>query len=125
MEFDGNSLSRLDRVEGEVGAIQTRMAAMDGKIDIVASALTDIKTTLRTWESSQARRDELAKPPVVAIVSVLISVIAMLVGGAYLIGGQVAQSAEVDKRRDREINRLWNEHDRLEERQSKLQSGPA
>lgn len=66
---------------------------------------------LRAQEKSEEKEDR-NRPNLIAVVSILITIITILVGGAWTIGGNQARSDERDKQRDREIATITALRDR-------------
>lgn len=113
--------ARIGRVESEVSTIRGEMGALTGE---VTSLKADVKGlggilgrieqgVLRAQEKSE-EREVAGKPNLVAIVSVLITIISIIVGGAWLISGQLARMDErghwIEKQLDRNEQRLWTSH---------------
>lgn len=116
--------ARLGRVETEVEGmrsditgIKTQVSAVTADVKAFGGILSRIETgVLRSQERSEERQDA-NKPNLTAIVSVLITIISILVGGAWLISGQLARqdasialadqtSRQLVAERDREIDDL-------------------
>lgn len=123
---------RLDRVEKEVSAIGSDVTGLKGDMTGLKADMRGFGSILNRIEqgvaSAQERFDnrELAsKPNMVAVMGVLITLISIIVGGAWLISGQLsttatrledqAQSIErMIAMRDREMDRVHGRVDRVE-----------
>jgi uncharacterized protein (UPF0335 family) len=113
--------ARIERVETEVQTVRTEMATLTRdvgglKADVkgLGSILGRIEQgVLRAQEKSE-ERDLAGKPNLVAVVSVLITIISIIVGGAWLISGQLARMDErsqwVMKQIDKNEQRIWRAH---------------
>lgn len=116
MEYEGNATARLDRVEGEVAEIRAGLGELRSELRNVGSFIGRIEGTLRDWQEREDRRAAASKPNITALVSMLITIVSILIGGAWLIAGQTARFDERDRQRDREIERMKDEMDRIEAR---------
>jgi hypothetical protein len=112
---------RIDRVEGEVQAIRGEMGTLTKEVSDIRSDVRGLGAILGRIEQSVLRaqerddhREDRAKPNIVAIVSVLITMISIIVGGAWIISGQLAQEHERSEWLQRSINtldqRMWDGH---------------
>lgn len=112
---------RIDRVEGEVQAIRGEMGTLTKEVSDIRSDVRGLGAILGRIEQSVLRaqerddhREDRAKPNIIAIVSVLITVISIIVGGAWVISGQLAQEHERSEWLQRSIERLdqrmWDPH---------------
>jgi cell division protein FtsB len=108
-----NYEARFNRVEGEMGSLRGEVSTLTND---VAGLKADVKGlggilgrieqgVLRAQEKSDEKEDR-NKPNLIAVVSVLITIISIIVGGAWMIGGALARSDERDKQRDREIQTI-------------------
>lgn len=118
MEHTGSESARLDRVETEVATIRTEVGGLTRDLGVVRADVRGLGSILTRIEEgigrSQERADkerDMARPNLIAVVSVLITIISIIVGGAWLISGQLARLDERSLRRDIEMNRAWKEID--------------
>lgn len=121
---DGSS-ARLDRVESEVGAIRTEMGGIKADVGGLTSDVRALGGILgrieRGVEAAQAKTEEkeqASRPNMLAIISVLISIISVLIGGAWMISGNMSRMDERDKMRDRELSIITQFRDREADRTS-------
>jgi hypothetical protein len=113
--------ARIGRVENEVQTVRSEMSALAGEVTIVKADVKGLgailgrieQGVLRAQEKSE-ERDLAGKPNLVAVVSVLITIISIIVGGAWLISGQLSRQDErsvgLQRQIDRNDQRLWDEH---------------
>lgn len=110
--------ARIGRVENEVSAIRGEMGALTTEVTGLKADVKGLGGILGRIEQGVLRAQERAderevagKPNLVAIVSVLITIISIIVGGAWLISGQLARMDErghwIEKQLDRNEQRLW------------------
>jgi hypothetical protein len=92
---------RLDRVEGEVGAIRSEMSGMrtdmsqvQADVKGLGAILSRIEQGVLRAQEQQDQREALAKHSPVAIATVLVTIMSLLVGGAWMIGSNVARVDE-------------------------------
>lgn len=121
-QTDGNS-ARLDRVETEVLTIRTEMGGIKADVGGLTSDVRALGGILgrieRGVEAAQAKHEEkeqASKPNMLAIVSVLITIISIIVGGAWMISGNISRMDERDKMRDRELEIISSFRDRESDR---------
>jgi len=88
---------RLARVEAEVVTMREDFSVFTRDMDVVKGDLKSLGNILNRIETGVLRAQEKAeersernKPNLTAIVSVLITIISILVGGAWLIGGSLS-----------------------------------
>lgn len=117
----GDHDARIGRVESEVQTVRSEMSSLAGEVTIVKSDVKGLgailgrieQGVLRAQEKSE-ERDLASKPNLVAVVSVLITIISIIVGGAWVIGSQLARQDErsigLQRQIDRNDQRLWDEH---------------
>jgi hypothetical protein len=101
MQNTGDHGQRIDRVEGEVSGIRADVASLTSdvtglKIDVkgLGGILGRIEAGVNRAQEQSEQRATANKPNVVAIVSILITIITVLVGGAWVIGGSIARGQE-------------------------------
>ena len=99
--------ARLTRVEGEVEVIRSELGALSNQMSSFSSILQRIEQTI-TNDRQASRINPLA------MVTMLISVISILVGGAWLISGELARGDERSVYQQRMLDRMeqrqWDEH---------------
>lgn len=139
MSDDHTHGHRLDRVEGEVSSIRGEIGTLTRDVGSVQSDVKGLGAILGRIETgverAQAKNDdrlERSKPNLTAVVSVLITIISILVGGAWLIGGQLAalsvRTEELgNSRTERAAERAATDRrfERLEDRQMRGSDRPA
>lgn len=119
----GSDTRRLDRVETEVDALRGSVTEMRSDIRSVVVAVGEIKDALKTRDSREVQSELAKRPPIVAIVAVLITLVIAMTGGSWTSGYKLGRLDERDSQRDREINRMQSELDRLEDRQWQRATG--
>jgi hypothetical protein len=99
---------RLDRVENEVGAIRsemgglkTEMGRVQADVKGLGAILSRIEQGVLRAQEQQDQREIQARHSPVAIATVLITIMSMMVGGAWVIGSNVARMDE---------RSVWLEH---------------
>jgi hypothetical protein len=133
----GDHSSRIDRVEiemsgmrGEVLSLTNDVAGLKSDVKGLGNILGRIEQGVMRAQEKSEEKEQAGKPNLIAVVSVLITLISIIVGGAWLISGALARSDERDKQRDREIstitelrNREMDQlHRQVEETQRKANS---
>lgn len=109
---------RLDRVENEVQAIRGDMSTLTSEVGGLKADVKGLGAILGRIEQGVLRaqekteeREAASKPNLVAVVSVLITIISIIVGGAWLISGQLSRMDErsvwIQRQIDRNEQRLW------------------
>jgi hypothetical protein len=109
---------RLDRVESEVGAIRSEMTGLRtdmGRVQAdvkgLGAILGRIEEGVLRAQDQQDQREMRSKQSPVAIATVLITVMSMMVGGAWLVSGNIARMDErsiwVQRQQDRLEQRVW------------------
>lgn len=127
MNNAGDHGQRIDRVEAEVTGIRGDVAALTSdvtglKIDVkgLGGILSRIEAGVNRAQERSEERETANKPSVVAIVSILITIITVMVGGAWVIGGSIARNQERGEQmttiiemqakfRDREMDQIRRE----------------
>lgn len=105
MSGDTNA-TRLDRVETEVSVIRSEMGGLKADVRSLGAVLSRIEAGVAKAQERTEERDERSKPNLIAVISVLITIISIIVGGAWVIGGQLARLDERSLSRDREMVRV-------------------
>lgn len=126
---------RIDRVEAEVSGIRadvntltSDMTGMKADIKGLSGILGRIEAGVNRAQEQSEQRATANKPKVEMVVSILITIITILVGGAWTIGGSLARSQERGEQttsiiemqarfRDREVDGLRRELDQLHRKQ--------
>lgn len=115
----GDHDARIGRVEGEVQTIRSEMgglksdvSSLKGDVKGLGSILGRIEQGVLRAQDKSEEREHASKPNLVAVVSVLITIISIIVGGAWLISGQLSRMDErsewIQRQIDRTERRLWN-----------------
>lgn len=111
---------RLDRVENEVGVIRSEMGGLKTEMGRVQSDVKGLgailsrieQGVLRAQEQQDAKEASSRHSPV-AVATVLITIMSMMVGGAWVIGSNIGhldeRSAWMERLIDRNEQRLWTE----------------
>lgn len=114
MAVGGSHSGRLDRVEAEVATIRTEMGGLKADVKGLGAILGRIEQSVLRAQERDDSREERSKPNLVAVISVLITLISIIVGGAWLISGQLARQDERSEYQQRQIDRneqrLWVGH---------------
>lgn len=104
--------SRLDKVESEVSTIRTEMAGLKSDVRGLGSILSRIEQGVA---SAQQRFDDdkhASRVNPIALATVLLAIITTLIGGAWLIGGELARQDEQNIYQQRTIDtterRQWD-----------------
>lgn len=101
--------ARLDRVETEVSTIRSEMSGLKADVRGLGTILSRIEDGVLRAQERAENREAAGRPSLVAVVSILITIIATLVGGAWLVGGQLARLDERSVQREKDVDRLWGE----------------
>jgi hypothetical protein len=115
--------ARISRVEGEVGGLRQEVGTLTND---VAGLKADVKGlggilvrieqgVIRAQEKSDSKEDR-NRPNLIAVVSVIITLISILVGGAWMIGGAIARGDERDIAQDRQLQMTYHFRDREADR---------
>jgi hypothetical protein len=110
--------ARIVRVESEVqslrdgmGQLSTDLGNLKADVKGLASILGRIEQGVLRAQERSDEREVAGKPSIVALVSVLITVISIIVGGAWLISGQLSRMDErsiwIQRQIERNEQRLW------------------
>jgi hypothetical protein len=98
---EGIDATRLDRVETEVATIRFEMGDLKSEVTSVKAdihalggILSRIEESVKDAHSEQSQRDQRSRPNLIAVVSVLITIVSILVGGAWTIGSDLARHDE-------------------------------
>jgi hypothetical protein len=135
-----NTNSRLGRVEAEADGMRSEMGGIKAEMSGIKSDVSGLKSDVKAFggilsriEQGVARNQERSeekesqgRPSLVAMISVLITLISIIVGGAWVISGSLArQDASITRAdqtaavlvavRDREVDQLKTRIDRNEE----------
>ena len=113
---------RISAVETEVQTIRSEMGGLKTEVGVVradvkglGAILNRIEQGILRAQEQQDHREAQGKPNLVAVVSVLITLISIIVGGAWMISGQLSRMDErsvwVQRQIDKNEQRLWVDHD--------------
>lgn len=113
----GDQNARIDRVEGEVqgirsemGGIKADVVSLTGDVRALGGILSRIESGVQRAQEQSDHREQLRQPNVVALISVLVTVISIIVGGAWIISGSLAAQHE----RSEWMNRRFElQHERV------------
>ena len=110
---------RIDRVETEVASIRTDLGGLKNdmvgiKADVggLSNILVRIEGSVSQAQTRYDTRENAARPNMVAIMGVLITIISIIVGGAWIISGQLATTATQLEEQDKAMARLVDVRDR-------------
>lgn len=117
MAAAGDQTARIDRVEGEVQSIRTEIGgvkadvvSLTGDVRALGGILSRIEAGVQRAQEQSDHREQLRQPNVVALISVLVTVISIIVGGAWIISGSLAAQNE----RSEWMNRRFElQHERI------------
>lgn len=102
--------SRLGRVESEVAGLKADVRGLGEVLGRIESGV------LRAQEQAE-HREQLSKPNITALISILITMISIIVGGAWIIGGSLSRQDErsewVKGQLERQESRIWEERNRV------------
>ncbi len=115
---------RIANVEGEVrslhqavGAISTDLTGVKADVKGLGSILSRIEQGVLRSQEQAEHREQLSKPNVTAMISILITMISIIVGGAWIIGGSLSRQDErsewVKSQLERQESRIWDERNRI------------
>lgn len=113
-----SDVTRLDRVENEVGVIRSELGGLKTDMGRVQSEMKGFGAILSRIEQGflraqeqQDAKDASSRHNPVAVATVLITIMSMMVGGAWVIGSNIGhldeRSAWMEKLIDRNEQRLW------------------
>lgn len=99
-----------------MGGLKADLGNLTGDVRALGGILGRIEQGVSRAQEKSEEREHANKPNLIAVVSVLISIISILIGGAWLVGGSLARLDERSIRRDLEMDRMYNAMDRIDER---------
>lgn len=106
--------SRISAVETEVQTIRSEMGGLKTEMGVVKADVKGLGAILGRIEQGILRaqdQDARQKLNPVAVVTVIITVLSMLVGGAWIVGGSMARQdatvAGIQQQLDRIDARMW------------------
>lgn len=85
---------RIGRVETEVQSLHINVSDLKADVKGLGSILSRIERGIETAQERSAEREEHSKPNVTAVISILITMITIIVGGAWLISGSLSRQDE-------------------------------
>lgn len=116
MDHRGSEATRLDRVENDVsqmradvGGLKLGFGRLEADVRNFGTILGRIEDGIVRAQTADAEKEQRSKPPVVAVVSLLITIILALIGGAYMSGANYARLDERTIAQQREL-RLIHSH---------------
>jgi hypothetical protein len=111
--------ARLGRVEGEVQTVRTEVSALTNefsglKSDVkgLGSILTRIEQGVANAQQQWQDDKQASRLNPIALMGVLITIISIIVGGAWLISGQLASTSTRLEDSDKSIGRMIEMRDR-------------
>lgn len=114
MATGGIETARLERVEGEVSTIRNEMAGLKADMRSFGEILGRIEGAVAKAHERQDQKEVQSRPNIVAVSSVLVSIIFTLVTGAWLVGGQLARLDERSNHRASEIAQVVSDIRRID-----------
>jgi hypothetical protein len=105
-------------IRSEMGGIKSEMGVVKADVRGLGAILNRIETGILRAQEQQDHKEQLSKPNLVAMVSVLITIMSILVGGAWLISGSLS-------RQDEALHRVGADVQRIEQRQWGLHGRPS
>ncbi|MFN3991271.1 MAG: hypothetical protein ACK4IS_13565 [Erythrobacter sp.] len=116
LEHEGSTTRRLDRVESDVSALATAVSDLRGDVRGFGQVLVRIENSI-TNNEGRMERERLAKQPnALAFASAMFTVLVTLIGGAWVISGQLSRLDERDIQRDKQVERIEELLDRKAEK---------
>lgn len=115
--------SRLTHVEGEIGGIKTAVAQLKTQMQGLGDILSRIEGGISQAQQQALEEKHASRVNPVALATVLVSIISVLIGGAWLVGGELARHDERSQYQQRMIDRI--ELRQWQQRPGEAQSGPA
>lgn len=97
---------RLDRVEVEVSTISKDMAGLKSDVRSLASILHRIEDGVASAQQRFENDKQASRLNPMALATVLITIISILVGGAWLVGGTQARLDERSIHQQRALDRM-------------------
>jgi predicted nucleic acid-binding Zn-ribbon protein len=96
--------ARLNRVEQDVSGLRADVTNLGTEMTGLKSDVKGLGGILgRIEEGVNKAQEKAGRPNLIAVVSVLITIISIIVGGAWMISGSLAASQIRDQQRDREL----------------------
>lgn len=97
----GEHGARLDHVETEVRTIRSEMGELksdvgrlSGDVRALGGILGRIEAGVERAQEKNEQKEQAGRPSIVALVSVLVTIISIIVGGAWMISGNLAKQEE-------------------------------
>jgi hypothetical protein len=103
---------RLDKVEGEITTVRTEMAGLKAQMRGFGDVLERIERGVASAQQQFHDDKQAARINPIALATILISIISILVGGAWLISGGLATSATRLEEQDKSLARISGQRDR-------------
>lgn len=98
--------SEVQTIRTEMGGIRSEMGVVKADIKGLGAILGRIEQGILRAQEQQDQKEQLSRPNMVAIVSVIITLMSMMVGGAWMISGNLARQNEAIERIDRDQFRI-------------------
>jgi hypothetical protein len=123
---------RLDRVEDEISTIRSEMGGLKTEMGLVKADVRGLSAILSRIEQGVVRaqdqqdeRDTRSRTPPIALATVLVTIMSLLVGGAWMIGSTTAATnarlldqqvafEQVNHLRDREMDSITHRLDNFD-----------
>jgi hypothetical protein len=107
-ERGDSAATRLGRLEADVGGLKIGFGRLEADVRNFGAILGRIEDGIVRAQTEAADKERLSKPPVVAVVAVLITLIMALISGAYISGANYARLDERTLSQQRELRLLHN-----------------
>lgn len=106
--------SRLTHVEGEIGGIKTAVAQLKIQMQGLGDILSRIEGGISQAQQQALEDKRGSRVNPVALATVLISIITVLIGGAWLVGGELARHDERSIHQQHMVDQIelrqWQQH---------------
>jgi hypothetical protein len=121
-----NHDARIGRVESEmgglrqeVGTLTTDMVGLKSDVKGLGGILGRIEEGVLRAQQKSEEKESASRPNFIAVISILITIISIIVGGAWAISGQLSRMDERDLQRNRELDLITKARDREFDRQER------
>lgn len=115
--------TRLTRVEDEVGGIKNEVVGLKAQLRGFGDVLVRIEDGVKNYQQQWQDDKQAARINPIALTTILISIISILVGGAWLVSGNLARLDERSATQQRWVERL--DQRQWEKRETPRAAAPA
>lgn len=95
--------SEVQTIRSEMGGLKDNVGRLTADVKGLGAILGRIEQGVARAQEQQDQRDERRQPNLVAVMTMLVTVISMMVGGSWMISGQLARLDESDRWQERLI----------------------